>query len=109
MAWKILNTESKISDGYVVEVYSVYEKQDGHGYAKKSFKNIFQGMPSDDFIPYEDLTEDIIIGWVKESLGPIVVLETEAIVDAQAALANAEVIYPEYKKGLPWDDNTLAP
>lgn len=51
------------------------------------------------FTPYNQLTQDQVIGWVKEALGPEGIAEAQANVDAQiAAAANPPVVSPP----LPW-------
>ena len=102
MAWKILNMEHKTSDGFVIEVTSAYEKQDGPGYASEIFLNEFAEVAGPEFIPYEDLTEDIVIGWVKEALGAGVVAETETSVDTLAASKKEDIENPTIESGTPW-------
>lgn len=102
MAWKITNMQHKTSDGFVIEVSSVYEKQDGPGYASKLFLNEFEETAGPEFIPYEDLNEDIVIGWVKTALGEETVIKTEANVDALATAKKQEIENPVIEPGLPW-------
>lgn len=53
----------------------------------------------DPFTPYEQLTEDQVIGWVKDKLGVDTVLEYEtSIANRIAILANPPVVIPP----LPW-------
>ena len=102
MAWKILNMEHKTSDGFVIEVTSVYEKQDGLGYASELFSSIFEDVVGPDFIPYEDLTEDLVISWVKEALGANKVTEVELAVNQLAITKRQEIENPVIESGLPW-------
>ncbi len=102
MAWKILNMEHKTSDGFVIEVTSAYEKQDGPGYASLLFVNEFEETAGPEFIPYEDLTEEVVIGWVKDALGAEEVNKTEASVNALAATKKQEIENPAIEPGLPW-------
>jgi len=102
MAWKVLNMEHKTSDGFVIEVTSAYEKQDGPGYASLLFVNEFEETAGPEFIPYEDLTEEIVIGWVKDSLGADKVMETETHVNTLAATKKQEIENPTIEPGLPW-------
>ena len=50
------------------------------------------------FIPYEDLTEAIVIGWVKEEMGADQVAAHEAAVQAQIEAQKN----PTHASGLPW-------
>ena len=102
MSWKILNMEHKTSDGFVIEVTSAYEKQDGPGYASELFTNSFENTVGPEFIPYEDLTEDLVIGWVKDALGPETVAKTELDVNTLAATKKEEIENPQVEGGLPW-------
>jgi hypothetical protein len=101
--WKVLNMIHKTSDGFVVEVTSAYEKQDNPGYASELFVNEFTGTVGPEFIPYEDLTQEIVIGWVKDSLGVDKVTEVETQVDTLAAAKKSEIENPTVEDGLPWE------
>ena len=94
--------EHNTSDGFVIEVTSAYEKQDGAGYASNIFLNNFEDIVGPDFIPYEDLTEDLVISWVKDALGPEAVAKTELEVDTLAATKKEEIENPQVEGGLPW-------
>ena len=94
--------EHNTSDGFVIEVTSAYEKQDGAGYASNIFLNNFEDIVGPDFIPYEDLTEDLVISWVKDALGAEVVAKTELDVDTLAAAKKEEIENPQVEGGLPW-------
>jgi hypothetical protein len=103
--WKVLDMNHRTSDGYVIEVTSACEKTDAPGYARKVFSNEFEGTPHGDYIPYENLTEEVVLGWVKNSLGPEVVSKTESDINAQA-LANKQAIEnPPVESGKPWGDS----
>mgnify|MGYP001057527911 FL=1 len=102
MAWKVLNMEHKTSDGFVIEVTSTYEKEDGPGYASEIFLNEFEEVVGPEFIPYEDLTEEIVLGWVKEALGADKVAEVELTVNQLAATKKQEIENPTVESGTPW-------
>lgn len=102
MAWKVLNMEHKTADGFVIKVTSAYEKEDGPGYASEIFLNEFEGVAGPEFIPYEDLTEDIVIGWVKEALGAEKVSEVEIAVNQLALTKKQEINNPTVESGTPW-------
>jgi hypothetical protein len=101
--WTVLDMNHRTSDGYVIEVTSACEKKDGPGYARKVFINEYEGTPGTGYIPYEDLTEEVVLDWVKDSLGPEVVSQTEEDINA-AALANKQAIEnPTVEDGKPWE------
>jgi len=59
------------------------------------------GIPfisADPFIPYANLTNDIVIGWVKESLGTDGVNSVQSDIDGQIAAASN----PQQNAPLPW-------
>ncbi len=101
MSWKVLRMQHKTNDGFVVQVVSSYESVDGAGYARQVYMTEFtESTP--DFIPYEDLTEEIVLEWVKESLGADVVAQTEAVVNAQCQEMKQRIEQPITEDGLPW-------
>jgi hypothetical protein len=42
-------------------------------------------VPSDNFIPYDDLTEDQVLGWVKSAMGLAHITELETQIDRDIA------------------------
>ncbi len=102
MAWRILNMEHKTSDGFVIKVTSTYEKQDGPGYASELLVNEFEEVVGPEFIPYEDLTESTVIGWVQDSLGLDEVLAIQLRIDTLAATKKEYIENPPVQSGKPW-------
>lgn len=89
-----------IDDGLVVEVVFEIIAKDQQLIASKLDKVTLVGNPSSpDFIPFENLTEEIVISWVKSEVD-VVALEGEvqAILDGKIAKKNAMTT----KGGLPW-------
>ena len=107
MGWKVLDMDHKTSNGLVIQVSSCYEVQDGYGYARKAFKQEFEEVVGSEFIPYENLTEEIVIGWVKNKLGPEAVGETESSVASEALIKKQEIESPVVKSGKPWEENSF--
>ena len=56
----------------------------------------------DDWIPYEDLTEAVVVGWVEEDIGAAELADMKSKLDAQIA----EEVTPthETSRTMPWDD-----
>jgi len=52
----------------------------------------------DEVIPYEELTQEIVVGWVKEKLGEEQVASTEAALATQIA----DQLAPKSASGIPW-------
>jgi len=92
--WTIQQMDRLTAEGFVVTVhYNVYAT-DGT-YSASTYGTCGYTQESSTFIPYDDLTQAIVVGWVQESLGKDTV---EASLQAQIdALKN-----PVQESGLPW-------
>jgi hypothetical protein len=92
--WSIVQMDRLTSDGFVVTVhYNVSATDDT--YTASTYGTCGYTQESSEFIPYEDLTESVVVGWVQESLGKDTV---EASLQSQIdALKN-----PVQESGLPW-------
>ena len=102
--WKINTLERDTSDGYVFTAhYSVVGISDtldpeGNPYNSGAYGSIGLERPGT-LIPYADLTEEQVIGWVKEKLGgDEKVAEIEAALEARIT----ELISPSKINGVPW-------
>ncbi|HSG60831.1 MAG TPA: hypothetical protein VLA24_05280, partial [Pseudomonadales bacterium] len=56
------------------------------------------GLEGELVTPYEDLTEEVVIGWLHEAMGEETVAAHEAAVAAQIAEAKE----PKVATGMPW-------
>ena len=84
-----------ISDGFVVVVHYNVNATDGTYQASTYGTTSYTQTPGETYIPYEDLTQPIVVGWVQEALGKDIV---EASLQSQIdALKN-----PVQESGLPW-------
>ena len=99
--WIVRNLISLTSNGLVIKVkYACIAKQNNK---EESILGtiILEGSPSEpDFIPFEDLTERIVINWVKDELGPEKVIEIQ--LQAQDKLSNPPTPLPEKSYSIPW-------
>ena len=105
MKWTIKNMKRTIDDGLVIEVVFEIIAKDQQLMASKLDKVTLVGDPlSPDFIPFENLTEDVVISWVKSEVD-VVALEGEvqAILDKKITKKNAMTT----KSGLPWGDSLI--
>lgn len=93
--WKIASLDRNTADGFVTTAHWTCSDVDGEasGYTYGSV-----GFTGDLVTPYDELTEEQVIGWVKETLGEETVAATEAAVAAQIAAAKA----PVTASGTPW-------
>lgn len=91
--FKIANMERQADTGLVTVVHWIATKEDGEAVA-----SVYSSMTveaGDDFVPYEELTEEIVVEWVKAGLD---LDSVEATLDAQIA----EQKQPSQLNGLPW-------
>jgi hypothetical protein len=94
--WAIANLEREISDGFVFTAhYTVNAKDDT--YSAGAYGSLGFERP-DNLIPFADLTEAEVVGWVKEALGEDKVAEVEAALQAQLD----EQRNPTKAAGVPW-------
>lgn len=90
----IVNLE-RTQDGGVVVCHWTAEKSDGDFTAKSYGTKSFTPNPdSDDYTAFEDLTQEIVVGWfTEEETGQI-----ESVLDADLESQKA----PQVISGLPW-------
>ena len=79
--WKIANLERETVDGFVMTAHYTVSAEDGT-YSSGAYGSLGFERP-DKLIPYADLTEDMVIGWVKDAFGAEKVAEIEAALQGQ--------------------------
>ena len=95
--WGINTLERETDDGFVFTAHYTVNANDGT-YSSGAYGSIGLERP-DTLVPYADLTEDEVIGWVKEKLGGAEkVAEIEAALQAQIDEQRA----PTKANGVPW-------
>jgi len=95
-AWKIANLERETADGFVYTAHYTVDVEDGT-YRAGAYGSIGFERP-ETLIPYADLTEEIVVGWVQAALGEEKVQEV-----AQALLTQlSEQREPTKASGVPW-------
>lgn len=101
--WLIYNIERELTNGLVINVRYGYRVSNGQ-LSKRYLGEIqLEGDPtSPDFIPYEDLTEEIVVGWVKDKLGAEEVTTIEKQIQALVSEQVAQEEGKETISGLPW-------
>ncbi len=95
--WHIAQLERETADGYVYTVHYTVDAEDGT-YRSGAYGSINLERPNGDMIPFADLTEETVIGWVKENFGSEKLAEIEAALQAQIDEQRA----PSKAQGLPW-------
>ena len=94
--WKIANLERETQDGFVYNAHYTISAEDGT-YSSSAYGSIGLERP-ESLIPFDDLTEEIVVGWVKDKLGEEKVTEIETALQAQLDEKHA----PTKAAGVPW-------
>ena len=95
--WVIKTLERETADGFVYkahyDIFAADEVYSAHAYGTVDFKR------HEELVPYDQLTNDIVIGWVKESFGG-----EEKVAEIEAALQQQldEKRQPTRAAGVPW-------
>jgi hypothetical protein len=95
--WDIANLERHISDGVVYTVhYTVTRFEDGE--QAGAYGSIGLEAPESGFIPYANLTKEVVVGWVKDHFGE------EKVAEIETALTNQiqQKLHPTDAAGVPW-------
>jgi hypothetical protein len=103
--WTVTNLYTQTIDGkedYVVTAIYDVVGVDGE-YTASMTSNTAQFSTEDvtEFTPYADLTEEIVINWVKESLGENGIISIEACIQGQIDSEINPPVSPE-NTPLPW-------
>ena len=95
--WNIANLERETDDGFVFTAHYTVSAADGT-YSAGAYGSIGFERP-ESLIPFADLTEEQVIGWVKEALGG-----DEKVAEIEAALQSQinEQRTPTKASGKPW-------
>jgi hypothetical protein len=94
--WKIVHLERETADGFVFTAHYTVDAKDDT-YSAGAYGSIGFERP-ENLIPYADLTEDVVIDWVKEALGADKVDEVEAALQNQIDQQHN----PTKAAGVPW-------
>ena len=96
-AWGINTLERETDDGFVFTAHYTVNANDGT-YSSGAYGCVGFERP-DNLIPYADLNQETVVGWVKEKLGgDEKVAEIEAALQVQIDEQRA----PSKAKGVPW-------
>jgi len=93
--WNVVQMDRLTSDGFVVTVHYTVNAVDGD-YTASTYGTVsYTEQQGEQYIPYAQLTEAEVVGWVQESLGKDTVEESLAAqIEAQKN--------PVQETGLPW-------
>lgn len=96
--WNIANLERETADGFVFTVHYTVSADDGV-YSSGAYGSLGLERP-DNLIPFDQLTEEIVVGWVKQKFGDEKVAEIEAALQSQLDEKHA----PSRQAGVPWSN-----
>jgi hypothetical protein len=94
--WAIANLERETADGFVFVAHYTVDAKDGT-YSAGAYGSIGFERP-DNLIPFADLTEAQVIGWVQDALGEDKVTEVLAALQSQLDQQHT----PTKATGVPW-------
>lgn len=95
--WAIAQLERETSDGFVYTAHYTVNATDGEAYSAGAYGSIGFERP-EELIPFDDLTQEIVIEWVKEKLGEEQVEKVETALQSQIDEKRA----PTKASGTPW-------
>ncbi len=97
VTWRISNLERETSDGFVFTVHYTVDAADGT-YTAGAYGSLGLERPEGEMVPFNQLTEAMVVQWVKDKLGAEAVSNIEAALQAQLSEQHA----PTKAAGLPW-------
>ena len=95
--WEVNTLERELADGYVTKVIYRVIGMDGEKEKARVTGEVELERP-ETLIPYKDLTQDTVIGWVKTKLGTEEVARVEKWLEDEITLINTPVM----ATGKPW-------
>ena len=100
ITWNIEQLERSLPDGLVLTAHWRVTGADGQhtGTVYGSLGLPANGPASPDFVPYDQITKEMVIGWVKGAMGEGQVAAHEANVQAQIDAQKT----PATASGTPW-------
>lgn len=101
--WKIVNLKRKPATGLVVEAtWIVNFELDGTTTRKIGVTELEGSTEDPGFIPFESLTEEVVLGWVKDKLGEAAITEMENQYQNELENSIQRKANPEFLVGTPW-------
>lgn len=96
--WSINNMQHLVSDGGVIAVEWGCTAEGGGKSAFYGGKSEFTPDPSaPDFVPYAELTQEMVLGWVFAALG-----DEKAAIEADRIARVEKQLHPTVESGVPW-------
>lgn len=98
LAIEVVPQEDNVSDVVAVVKWRLDGEDGEYTGSSSGVVNLSPYQPGQPFIPYEDLTEDVVLGWTLDALGPTVPVY-ESIVAGQISDKMRPPVEP---RPLPW-------
>ena len=99
--WNVVQTNYNTIDKFITTVHYTVNAVDGE-YTASTYGTVSYTQGEGSYVPYADLTEAELVGWVQESLGQDTI---EASLTAQIESQKN----PVQEAGLPWVSDTTLP
>jgi hypothetical protein len=99
--WNVVQMDRLTSDGFVVTVHYNVSAVDGE-FTASTYGTVGYTQGEGSYVPYADLTEAEVVGWVQESLGK------DTVEEGLAAQIEAQK-NPVHEAGVPWAVTLPAP
>ena len=99
--WNVVQMDRKATDGFVTTVHYNVSAVDGE-FTASTYGTVGYTQGEGSYVPYADLTEAEVVGWVQKSLGKDTV---EASLTAQIEAQKN----PVQEAGVPWAVTLPAP
>lgn len=105
--WKIHDIKRTADESVAKEVtYSINFDLEGIQDRKVGTVELPSKKPTTKtFIPFEELTEEVILGWVQEQVGQETIDDITSIYQQRLQQRLDRKNNPEHLTGLPWDKN----
>lgn len=99
LTWAVNNMTRVLNDGFVIVVdWSCTASATGVSGAFYGGQSTYANNPDEPgFIPYDQLTQEVVLGWVYESLG-----DQKAEIEATLTSKVQKQLNPTTAQGVPW-------
>jgi hypothetical protein len=98
VTWSISTLERNTDNGVVVAHWRASDVDGDHSGSSYGTCGFTPDASADGYVAYDNLTEEVVIGWVKDSMGEEAVTGVEDSIAAQIADSKA----PAISVGTPW-------
>lgn len=103
--WEIAQLKRNPSNGLVFEVIFIMNFElEGETDRHVSAVTLEGDPTSETFVPYEELTKEIVLEWVKEKLTQAKITEIETAAETKLTEKINEKANPEFLAGIPWEN-----